>query len=125
MSDEFINAIESELNTYSTDNDLGWTVIKQNSPNRKQYNQTPLVTISPSKKDNVKVNTFCTLNIESSYDVFLVNQGDLASNYEDDADQFQNAIIDIFMPQPQSMTDAGSWQNRVSPKYDFNRSLYP
>jgi len=35
------------------------------------------------------------------------------------------AVINMFMPQPTSMSNANSWQCRVIPKQDYDRTLFP
>lgn len=125
MSDAFIEAIVTEIKHYSLVKDYGWHVSAKNSPNLKEYDVLPVVEVCPSKKNNVKVFSFCGVQIENSYDCFLISQQDLSSNFTNFADDFTTGIVTTFMPQPQSMADAGSWQVRVNPKYDYNREAYP
>ena len=113
------------LEAYSATNSLGWTVVQQDSPNRKVWDNVPLVIVTPSPKAQVAYISFVTTKTVNSYDCYLIDTGDLASNFDDKAQQFFTACLSNFMPQDASMGTAGAYMSRIVPKYDYDRALFP
>ncbi len=125
IADPFVPVIVNLLTTYSGANGLGWTVIAQNSPNRKEWNDVPLVLVTPSPKSKVDYICFGKTKTVNEYDLYLIETGDLASNFTNNANNFYQVSLSLFMPQVSAMTNAGAYMTRVMPKYDYDRQAYP
>ena len=98
FTDPFIDVIATELSNISTTNSLGWNVVKQNSPSRREWNVVPLVIVTPSPKTNVKYLGFGKVTRVFNYDCYLLVTGDLASNFNNTATNFYEQIEATFMP---------------------------
>lgn len=127
MADLFIDTIVDEIQDYSDDvtRAYGWTVVGQNSPARREWDETPLVIVTPQGADQINMIAFGSVGVRSSYDVFLVNQGGLANDFTDFADNFLSALIDIFIPTSQVMKDAGAYLTNIKNKYGYDRTAFP
>ncbi len=124
-TDPFIPIIASTLSAASATDSLGWTVVQQNSPNRKEWNNVPLVIVCPSPKNQVSYICFGKTKTVNAYDCFLVTTADLASNFNNTANNFYQIILKNFMPQITSMAVAGAYQSRVIPRFDYDRTVFP
>lgn len=120
MADPFIGVIKTTLEA------LGYAnVINQNSPSWREWDTNPVVLVCPSPKNSVDYISFGLTKTIQSYDCYFLFTANLASDFNNSADDFYQGILSQFMPQNVSMLAAGAYMSRVKPKYDYDRSIYP
>jgi len=125
-TDPFLPAIVTDLQNWSDTNSLNWTVVGQDSPNRKEWNPVPMVIVCPSIKQNVNFIGFCSTRTVNGYDCYLVATGNLASNFDNLANNFFTVMLNLFMPPGiVPLSNEGAYMTKVVPKYDYDRSAFP
>jgi hypothetical protein len=124
-NDPFIGVMTTLIGNFSIANSLGWTVIAQNSPNRKEWNNPPLCIVTPAPKHDVKYLAGGQPRTISAYDVFLLDTQNLASNFDNSGQYLFDCCMRNFMPANTAILAAGAYMSRVVPKYDFDRTVFP